>query len=529
MLKLAGSIVASGVLGGASYLASDNGNMFLPAVVATVGFVGAMSLFSSLEAPMSMEAPVAAPTQSKAAKKAAAAKREKKPFVRHAQPAAAPSPVAAESSEPEAEEAEEAVEEVKAAPKKKNKKKKAAAAPEPKKEEKKVEKKAVKPETKVPIVPVMEKKEEKKGKGKKAAAAPAPAPVEPKKEEKKAKKVVEEKKPEKKQEKKEDKKGAAAKKAAPVEEKKGKKVEEKKPKKEEKKAAKKKVVESDEESPSADEDEGFTLVKNDKRKSSSKTKEEDLTEDEAEKVITDSITISAKSHGVIIGSNGETLKTVQEVSKARISMPKRESGSETVTITGPRSAVIAAKKILKELEEKGFSQATHPGQQIGELKLNDEKDKGLVIGPGGANLRAIQTATNTRIAMPDKGASLKVLITGSKDNVKRAKQEIKALLADGFTPLTNPSWIKKVIPFPKDQIRTLIGKNGQNIKHIQGVSKGARINTKNAEDSVSVVGTAEQVAIAEKEILRLIAPIEEVAPEAGWGEQAEYNEDDAWA
>ena len=133
------------------------------------------------------------------------------------------------------------------------------------------------------------------------------------------------------------------------------------------------------------------------------------------------------------------------------------------------------------------------------------------------------------------------MIVGKKEDVRSARLAIKELIADGFSPLTHDNFVKKEVHFPKDKLHVLIGAKGQTIKSIQGNSK-AKINipdrgTGPAGESdvrITVVGTPEAVAQAEKEISRLLIPVQVVEEEAEeeyrdgtWG-QSGPTEDELW-
>jgi len=78
--------------------------------------------------------------------------------------------------------------------------------------------------------------------------------------------------------------------------------------------------------------------------------------------------------------------------------------------------------------------------------------------PGGSTLKQIQSKTNTRINLPKKDSSSnKCTIIGAKADVKAAKQCIKDLIADGFSPLIHVGIVKQTVEFPSDKLALLIG------------------------------------------------------------------------
>ena len=250
--------------------------------------------------------------------------------------------------------------------------------------------------------------------------------------------------------------------------------------------------------------------------------------------------IPFKFHAQLIGAKGATLQQLQQGTGAKIDMPKKDSGSTKVQITGPSEGVRAAKGAIDSLISKGYSTITHPGYVHDDLSVPDDK-MGHIIGPSGAYIKAIQDKTKTRINLPDKDSgSSRVTIVGKKDDVRSARLAIKELLTDGYSPLTHENFVKREVAFPADKLHVLIGSKGQTIKSIQGNSKARiRIPERSAaqgqqEVLIAVVGTAEQVAQAEKEIKRLLIPVTVVEEEPeeeyvnGTWSEAGPTEDELW-
>jgi len=259
----------------------------------------------------------------------------------------------------------------------------------------------------------------------------------------------------------------------------------------------------------------------------------------SERLLTIDLIIPVKQHALIIGTKGATLNLLQSGSGAQIDMPKRESGSAKIQITGTPAQVQQAKNAIESLIDRGFSHLTHPGVLSDDISI-EQKDIGLVLGANGKTLKTIQAATGARINLPEKGSSSKkVTIVGEKEAVKLAKSTLRQLLQDGFSPLTHEGWIKNEIEFPAEKFGILIGPKGQTIKSIQGNTK-CRINLpeKNSKSNiVSVCGAPAGVAQATKEILRLLEPPaplpdpeeEDLATDDAWGqEHTAQGEDALW-
>ena len=296
--------------------------------------------------------------------------------------------------------------------------------------------------------------------------------------------------------------------------------------------------------------------------------------------------IPFKHHAQLIGSKGAVLQQLQQGTGAKIDMPKKDSGSTKVQLTGSADAVKAAKGAIESLIGKGYSTITHPGWVHDDVTV-EERHFGLIIGPGGTHIQQIQQKvrprtstphhclprngpaaadpavlcwcvagyvgvdvcvcvvcgqTGTRINLPEKeSGSTKVVIVGKKEDVRSARLAIKELIQDGFSPLTHDNYVKREVAFPKDKLHVLIGAKGQTIKSIQGNSK-AKVNIPDrgsgpageADVKVSIVGTPEAVAQAEKEISRLLIPVQVVEEEPeeeyvnGTWAQSGPTEDELW-
>lgn len=251
--------------------------------------------------------------------------------------------------------------------------------------------------------------------------------------------------------------------------------------------------------------------------------------------ITVSVQVSAKQHGKIIGDKGATLQLLQLQTNTRIEVPKRESNSEIITVSGTDlEGVQSCRKAIEQLATLGFSHITHPGTTSGDVSIPVAKHGGI-IGKGGNFIKAIQEATGTQVRMPEKAAlnPNKISIVGPKDGIKTAKDAIRALARDGYSALTHPEWIKDELDFPRESFPTLIGHKGQTIKSIQGDTR-TRINIPDKDDeiqTVSVVGLPADVQRACVQIMRLLEPppapvFEEPAPGDTWGSALPM--DDGW-
>jgi len=220
------------------------------------------------------------------------------------------------------------------------------------------------------------------------------------------------------------------------------------------------------------------------------------------------VQVPYKKYGLIIGPKGVTLMKLQEATGTRIDVPKSEGGSgkDTVTITGPKEGCDRCKRAIKSLVKEGFSAITDPGKTSTSITV-EPRALGIVIGPGGINIKKIQDSLDVRVNTPERGSeSSKVTISGQKDAVFRAKEAIRSLCDDGFSAITHPGVVKDYVNFPLSEMHLLIGPGGQTIKSIKGDTK-VEITTPSPdeeEDRVILIGIPTDIARAKVQINRLL-------------------------
>jgi len=226
--------------------------------------------------------------------------------------------------------------------------------------------------------------------------------------------------------------------------------------------------------------------------------------------VTDEVIVPPRMHGRLIGPGGATLTMIRDACKVTIDIPDKKSGRSNIVITGSLLDVRRAKKVIDDLANKGYSSVTHPGQADGHISVPSDFTK-VLIGSKGATIKALMTKTDCKINVPEKDGTdtARIEIIGSKDNIKKAKDAIRSLQKYGWSEITHPDEVKEEIEFPFDKLSILIGRAGQTIKSIQGNTKTKIHVPKNSEDPVVIVGKAELIPQAKKEILKLLEEREE--------------------
>jgi len=230
--------------------------------------------------------------------------------------------------------------------------------------------------------------------------------------------------------------------------------------------------------------------------------------------------VQSRHYGLIIGPGGSTLMKLQEGSGANIDVPNKESDRKSIVVTGTSQEVSNCCNAINALISKGYSAYTHGQMDTSSINVREARELGIIIGPKGANIKAIQDATGAKINTPERNSnSNKITINGpDKDSVNKARNAIKDLLTLGFSSITHPGWVVQHVEFPTDKIRTLVGPGGHTIKSIRGDTK-TNINipkgTVGLSTKVAVSGPLRGVEKAKKQILNLLIEKEEKPKKGG--------------
>jgi len=205
--------------------------------------------------------------------------------------------------------------------------------------------------------------------------------------------------------------------------------------------------------------------------------------------ITGEISVAARHFATIKGPGSVTMNTIQDKLGVSLNIPKKGSSDTKILITGPASAVDQAKEVIQDIAEKGYSKLTHGDVEDVTMEVTN---LGLLIGPGGSHVKAIQSKTSTQIKLPAKDSKddKQITILGDPAAVQEAVSAINELMASGYSDLTHEGWIKETVNFPGSMIGVLVGPKGENIRRLQ-TSFNTRINVPNVsqEDAKSRIMT----------------------------------------
>merc|ERR1712025_800408 len=159
------------------------------------------------------------------------------------------------------------------------------------------------------------------------------------------------------------------------------------------------------------------------------------------------IKIPSKIHNTMIGAGGKLIQSIMnDCGGVAIKFPEPNSGSDVVTVRGPKEDVEKAVKQLKEMsEEKQLSGIT------AEIKAKAQHHK-FLIGKAGIHIQKIRDDTGARIIFPGPNDTDKetIVVIGTKEAVEAAKKtmevkikELDNIVEDSIT--VNPKYHKHFV------------------------------------------------------------------------------------
>lgn len=203
---------------------------------------------------------------------------------------------------------------------------------------------------------------------------------------------------------------------------------------------------------------------------------------------------------VIVGKGGANIKRLQQESGAKIDI-ERGLGS-VCAMYGTEAAVAKARKLIEaQLADARYSELVEcPASAIG-----------AVIGKGGETIRSIQEDSGARVNVERDPPSVR--LSGAKDAVKKARQQVEAIIAKESKAKELPKGhVVETVDLPKFAIGSIIGKGGASIAALQE-STGARVDIQRESDSAKVSGSKESVAKAIASIKETVQKQEELQAE----------------
>ncbi|XP_030647184.1 high density lipoprotein binding protein a isoform X2 [Chanos chanos] len=216
-----------------------------------------------------------------------------------------------------------------------------------------------------------------------------------------------------------------------------------------------------------------------------------------------SVPIFKQFHKNIIGKGGANIKKIREETNTKIDLPAENSNSEMIIITGKKANCEAARNRILAIQKELAN--------ITELEVSiPSKLHNSLIGSKGRFVRSImEECGGVHIHFPTEGSGIDaVTIRGPAEEVEKAKKQLLSLAEEKQTKSHTAELRAK-----PEYHKFLIGKGGGNIRKVRD-STGARIIFPTPEDKdqelITVIGTEEAVAEAQKELEALIKSLDNV-------------------
>ncbi|KAJ3261729.1 hypothetical protein HK103_004680 [Boothiomyces macroporosus] len=232
---------------------------------------------------------------------------------------------------------------------------------------------------------------------------------------------------------------------------------------------------------------------------------------------TTTIEIIIPSHmtGLLIGTGGQTLKTLESLCKVTIKLAEGKTESEKKAIvTGEDPCVQDAKERIEDIVfGKGALQILYGGpSQLGHETVYIQVPVhrvGLVIGRLGETIKILQEKSGAKINVVkeenDHLDTRTVVVSGPPNCIATAKTLIDEIVTDGsFASQFGPAGTSEVIYIPRDKVGLIIGKGGDTLKVIQNECN-VRLNIDatgdvGGERPVTISGLPDSIQLAKEQI-----------------------------
>uniref|UniRef100_A0A1W7R994 Vigilin n=1 Tax=Hadrurus spadix TaxID=141984 RepID=A0A1W7R994_9SCOR len=221
-------------------------------------------------------------------------------------------------------------------------------------------------------------------------------------------------------------------------------------------------------------------------------------QNELENVVQQDIIIPSKFHNSIIGAKGRLIRSImEECGGVSIRFPQVESGSDKVSIRGPKEDVIRAKKLLVELSNEKQNAA-----YTEEIKAKPEHLK-FLIGKNGTNVKKIRDRTKARIIFPSEKDDDResIVIIGKKEEVIQAKKELQEMIKE----LDKVTELKMKVD--QKYHRHFVARRGEVLRQIEEDYGGVVVSFPrigNNSDEVTVKGPKDSIEGAKQRILEIV-------------------------
>ena len=264
--------------------------------------------------------------------------------------------------------------------------------------------------------------------------------------------------------------------------------------------------------------------------------------------IQETMMIPGQKCGLIIGRNGETIKSLQESLGVKMLLVQENqavtNAAKPLRISGDPAKVENAKRTVESIINSEDGAKANIAKSVGEV-IVPRASVGIIIGKGGETIKRLGSDSGCKIqfkpdddpSTPDRCATLQ----GTPEQIARATQLISELLQRSQNQGQQETFLMHV---PANKTGLVIGKGGDTIKQINQES-GAHVELSrdpppNASEKIFVIkGTPYQIHHAQH-IIRIkvgdIAPGVPVPPfqgmstnvSGGYGQAAGYDGFSQW-
>lgn len=167
--------------------------------------------------------------------------------------------------------------------------------------------------------------------------------------------------------------------------------------------------------------------------------------------VTRELVVTQRERGGLIGPNFKNITEIEKVTNTKIKVPQRGTDDEVVKVVGNPEDCRRALSIMKELIEVGFSPVTHPTWVKATVDFPTRMLHRL-IGRQGANLKAMESASKTKITVPRQKVGIEDLvmtavgILGDNEDVMKCRTLIDEVLVQAMAeeaedkPVAKKEW-----------------------------------------------------------------------------------------
>jgi len=220
---------------------------------------------------------------------------------------------------------------------------------------------------------------------------------------------------------------------------------------------------------------------------------------------------SRNAVNLVYGPNFSTIRALQESTGCKLDITR---GSTILKMAGSEESVTTAKARIHALlqSNQGFS-----------MTIENAK-VGAVYGKGGETLRSIQDRTGTQIDVSRGPTHATVSVMGTAESSARARNMLQRAI-DGDVEV-KPGEVAEEVELG-NATAAVIGRGGSNVADLEN-RHGVKVNVRSELQKARVVGKADKVAAAVKEINAITKPILDAETAQKKADEAVQSGESAW-